>query len=126
MGTAEDEAKARDDLERVKTENLLKQQEQDRALEEYRKQQEQNKMVADEPAVANWPDDGFQATPQSGMDRVAGALRVGQAGDVAFARDLLNSGQAPLGSLSTADQAADGAKESAVGSRTAKPALGLG
>ena len=126
MGTAEDEAKARDDLERVKTENLLKQQEQDRALEEYRKQQEQNKMVADEPAVANWPDDGFQATPQSGMDRVAGALRVGQAGDVAFARDLLSSGQAPLGGVGKSEETGAGAQESAAGSRAAKPALGLG
>ena len=53
MGTAEDEARARDDFERVKTENLLKAAEQARALEEYRKQQEaakqqgQSKMVAD-------------------------------------------------------------------------------
>jgi hypothetical protein len=84
-------------------------------------------MVADpESAVANWPDDGFQAAPQTGMDKVAGALRVGQAGDLAFARDLMNSGQAPLSGVAKPDPAAKGAQETAAGSRAAKPALGLG
>jgi hypothetical protein len=86
-------------------------------------------MVADPEQVApNWPDDGFQAAPQTGLDRLAGVARVGKAGDVAFARDLLNSGQAPLGSASTPSQIADGAKEQTgtAGARGAKPALGLG
>jgi hypothetical protein len=129
MGTAEDEAKARDELERVRTENAIREMERQRALEEYRKQQEQqqNKMVADPGAGgAAWPDNEVQAGPQTGVDKVAGALRVGRAGDVAFARDLLNTGQAPLGGVNAPDQAADGAKESTAGSRAAKPALGLG
>ncbi|RZT16992.1 hypothetical protein EV649_4529 [Kribbella sp. VKM Ac-2569] len=84
-------------------------------------------MVADPAAGGvSWPDNEVQAAPQTGMDKVAGALRVGQAGDVAFARDLLNSGQAPLGGVAKPEQAADGAKESPAGSRAAKPALGLG
>jgi hypothetical protein len=126
MGTQEEEAKALADLERVRTENAirdLQRQEELRKLQE----QQQNKMVAD-PAVggAAWPDNEVQAGPQTGMDKVAGALGVGHAGDVAFARKLLNSGQAPLGTVNTPEQTADGAKESAAGSRAAKPALGLG
>ncbi|TCC15358.1 hypothetical protein [Kribbella sindirgiensis] len=105
-------------------------------LEDFRKAEEarnaaeaasKGKMVADpEAAAPSWPDDGMQAVPQTGLDKVAGALRVGQAGDVAFARDLLNSGQAPLGGVAKQEPAADGAKEGAAGARSAKPALGLG
>ncbi|GAA3115057.1 hypothetical protein JOF29_003797 [Kribbella aluminosa] len=125
MGTQEEEAKALADLERVRTENAIRDMQRQEELKKL--QEQQNKMVAD-PGVGGvaWPDNEVQARPQTGMDKVAGALRVGQAGDLAFARDLLNSGQPPLGSVNTPDQATDGAKESAAGTPTAKPALGLG
>lgn len=109
----------------MRTENAIKEMQRQEELRKLQEQQ-QNKMAADEPAVASWPDDGFQPSPQTGMDRVAGALRVGKAGDAAFARDLLNSGQAPLGGVSKPESAADGVRENAAGSRAAKPALGLG
>ncbi|MFF0267814.1 hypothetical protein [Kribbella sp. NPDC004536] len=108
-------------------------------LEDFRKAEEarkaaeaakQGKMVADpEEAAPNWPDDGFQAAQPSRMDKVAGALGVGPAGDVALAQRLLNGGQTPLGSVSPSAQqaqSADGAKESTAGTHAAKPALGLG
>lgn len=105
-------------------------------LEDFRKAEEarkaaeaasKGKMVTDpEAAAPSWPDDGMQAVPQTGLDKVAGALGVGHAGDIAFARNLLNSGQAPLGGVTKQEPAADGAKESAAGARSAKPALGLG
>jgi hypothetical protein len=136
MGTADEEElykrQQMDERLRVQEQTRLQQE----ALAKFREEQERKaaeeaakkgNMVADpEPVVANWPDDGFQAVPQTGMDKVAGALRVGQAGDVAFARDLLNSGQAPLGGVSKPEGTDAGAQESATGSRGAKPALGLG
>ncbi|MFI5694944.1 hypothetical protein ACIA58_24030 [Kribbella sp. NPDC051586] len=126
MGTTEEEAAA---MDRINQEAIKREVErmQAEAARKAAEQQNQNKMVADPGAggVA-WPDNEVQTGPQTGMDKVAGALRVGQAGDVAFARDLLNSGQAPLGGVSKTDQAADGAKESTAGARAAKPALGLG
>ncbi|TDW22217.1 hypothetical protein [Kribbella kalugense] len=125
MGTTAEEQAA---LDRINQESIAREAARLAAEDAARKaaEQKQGNMVAGEPAVANWPDDGFQAAPQSGMDKVAGALRVGQAGDVAFARDLLNSGQAPLGGVSKPEGTAAGAQESGAGSRAAKPALGLG
>jgi hypothetical protein len=128
MGTAEEEAAARAELERVRTENAVREMQRQRELEEYRKQQEQqnNNMVAD-PGTAGsaWPDSEVQAPP-TGLDKVAGALRVGKAGDAAFAHDLLNSGQAPLGGVGKPEAGGDGAREHAGGTRAANPALGLG
>ena len=128
MGTAEDEAKARDELERVRTENAIREMERQRALEEYRKQQEQQgKMVADpEPAVANWPDDGFQAAAPGRLDGVKAALAIGAPGDAALAAKLLNTGHAPAGSAAPT-ASADGAKEQVRGASPARatgPALG--
>ncbi|WUJ69920.1 hypothetical protein OG809_33080 [Kribbella soli] len=128
MGTAEDEARARDELERVRTENAVREMERQRALEEYRKQQEQqNKMVADpETAGANWPDDGFQADQPGRLDGVKAALAVGAPGDAALAAKLLNTGHAPAGSAAPA-ASADGAKEPVGGASPARatgPALG--
>ncbi|WP_432874517.1 hypothetical protein ACQPYH_22295 [Kribbella sp. CA-245084] len=126
MGTTEEEAAA---LDRITQEAIKREVErmQAEATRKAAEQQNQNNMVADPGAGgAAWPDNEVQTGPQTGMDKVAGALRVGQAGDVAFARDLLNSGQAPLGGVNKPDQAADGAKESTAGARAAKPALGLG
>ncbi|TDO52099.1 hypothetical protein EV651_118119 [Kribbella sp. VKM Ac-2571] len=127
MGTAEEEAAA---LAKIQQEGIQREIAREiaeinrKAAEEAAKGQGQ--MVADPGAGgAGWPDNEVQAAPQTGLDKVAGALGVGHAGDVAFARDLLNSGQAPLGGVAKPDEAADGAKESA-GSRAAKPALGLG
>ncbi|MEV4262338.1 hypothetical protein [Kribbella sp. NPDC049584] len=121
MGTAEDEARARDELERVRTENAIKEMERQRALEEYRKQQEQqNKMVADpEPVVASWPDDGFQADQPGRLDAVKGALGIGAPGDAALAAKLLNTGHAPAGSAAPA-ASADGAKEQTGGASPAR------
>ena len=128
MGTAEDEARARDELERVRTENAIKEMERQRALEEYRKQQaQQGKMVADpESPVANWPDDGFQAAAPGRLDGVKAALAIGAPGDAALAAKLLNTGHAPAGSAAPA-ASADGAKEqtgSASPVRAAGAALG--
>ena len=136
MGDANDEElyKRQQMDERLRVQEQTRQQQE--ALAKFRQEEaarkaaeeaNKSKMVADpEPAVANWPDNEVQAAPQTGLGKVAGALRVGQAGDVAFARDLLNSGQAPLGGVAKPESAADGAKESAAGARAAKPALGLG
>lgn len=137
MGDANDEEMAKRAMmdERLRVEEQTRKQQE--ALAAYRAEQarqaaeaakNKGNMVADpEPAVPNWPDDGFQAAPQTGVDKVAGALGVGHAGDVRFARDLLNSGQAPLsGVAAKPEPTVDGAKESAAGSRAAKPALGLG
>ena len=130
MGTAEDEARARDDFERVKTENLLKAAEQARALEEYRKQQEaakqqgQSKMVADTGPAANWPD-GAVPAPPSTLDKVAGALRVGHAGDAAFAKQLLDAERRPVDGA-TAPGRLDGSKgriAGALNARGATPAV---
>ncbi|WP_319041393.1 hypothetical protein [Kribbella solani] len=146
MGDANEEELYKRQMEeerrRVEEETRRRAQELEdfRKAEEARKAAEEaakGKMVADPEQVApNWPDDGFQAAPQTGADRLAGALRVGEAGDVAFARDLLNNGQTPLGRVSTPgagtadasapEQATDGARESAAGNRSSKPALGLG
>lgn len=129
MGTGSEEADALDkiiqdgirrEVERMQAEAARK------AAEEAAKAQGQNNMAADGPATVGWPDNEVQAAPQTGVDRVAGALGVGHAGDVAFARNLLNNGQAPLGSVSRPEESSAGAKESTAGSRSAKPALGLG
>ncbi|MGW7687200.1 hypothetical protein ACWGID_41045 [Kribbella sp. NPDC054772] len=108
MGDASDEARARDDLERVKTENLLNTARQQAELAELRRKQAEeaakNKMVADpEQAAPNWPDDGFQEAPGR-LDWVKGALGVGAAGDAAFVHRLLNDGRPPA-SDAVADKA---------------------
>ncbi|TCC07635.1 hypothetical protein [Kribbella soli] len=137
MGTEnEEELYKRQQMdERLRVEEQTRKQQE--ALAKFREEEAARKaaedaakkvnMVADpESAVANWPDDGFQAAAPGRLDGVKGALGIGAAGDVAFARDLLNSGQAPLGGVAQPEPTADGAKESAAGSRAAKPALGLG
>jgi hypothetical protein len=138
MGTAEEEARARQALDRVETENRIKAMEQARALEEYRKQQEaakaaeaaakgQNKMTADAPAAVGWPDNEVQ-TPPSRLDAVAGALGVGKAGDAAFAKELLDGERRPVGDGSGQQPGSrlDGAKErlgAALNSRGAASAV---
>lgn len=90
----------------------MQRQEELRKLQE---QQNQNKMVADGPTAIGWPDNEVQS-PASAMDKVAGALRVGQAGDASFAKQLLDTerrtgdgaGAAAAGRL-------DGAKERVAG-----------
>ena len=94
-----------------------------KAAEEAAKKQ--GNMVADPGVGAGWPDGEVQAT-QTGLDKVAGALGVGHAGDVALAHKLLTGGQTPLGSVSAPAQSAGGTKESTAEPRAAKPALGLG
>jgi hypothetical protein len=126
MGTQEEEAAA---MDRIIQESIKREAERLAAEEAARKaaeQQGQNSMVADGAATVGWPDNEVEQKPQSGLGKVAGALRVGKEGDVAFARDLLNSGQAPLGSATGPAASADGAKDQAAGARAAKPALGLG
>ncbi|MGW6194913.1 hypothetical protein ACWF0M_02090 [Kribbella sp. NPDC055110] len=131
MGDANEEAKAKEDLIRTGHKNQESHRKAGDAVKKHREgEAKKGKMVADEPAAvtapaANWPGNEVPATPGV-RDQLAGALRVGQAGDVAFARDLLNSGQAPLGGVAKPEQTAAGAKESTAGSRAAKPALGLG
>jgi hypothetical protein len=125
MGTQEEEAAARAELERVRTENAIKAMQREEELRKLREQEGQNSMVGDAPAVA-WPDSEAQAAPST-RDKVAGALRVGEAGDAAFARDLLNSGQVPLSGAKAPAAGADGAREqTGAGQQAGKPALGLG
>jgi hypothetical protein len=82
-------------------------------------------MIADEPAVPGWPDDGFQATPGR-LDAVKGALGIG---DAAFASRLLNDGRPPAAGA-VRDQGSaqtDGAKDRVAGAlttHTARPAMG--
>ncbi len=131
MGDANEEAKAKEDLIRKGHENQEKFRKAGDAVKKRREDAaKKGKMVADEPApatspAATWPDNEVPATPGV-RDQLAGALRVGQAGDAAFARDLLNSGQAPLGGVAKSEPTVDGAKESVAGSRAVKPALGRG
>ncbi|GAA1595827.1 hypothetical protein GCM10009742_48280 [Kribbella karoonensis] len=124
MGTQEEEAAALAELERVRTENAIKEMQRAEELRKLQEQQ-QNKMVADGRPAVSWPDNEVQAAPGA-LDKVAGALRVGKAGDAAFAHDLLSSGQTPLGGVSKPEQGADGARQQQARGRAANPALGLG
>ncbi|HEY3558815.1 MAG TPA: hypothetical protein VGL05_15190 [Kribbella sp.] len=127
MGTQEEEAAALAELERVRTENAIKEMQRQEELRKLQEQQ-QNKMVADPGTAVGWPDNEVQAPP-GGLDKVAGALRVGKAGDAAFAHDLLNSGQPPLSGVGKPEDgvaSTAGAREQTSGTRAAKPALGLG
>ncbi|MEU4389732.1 hypothetical protein [Kribbella sp. NPDC023855] len=129
MGDQSDEAKARDELERVRTENQLKKMQRDedmRKLHEQQQQQQGNMVASPQATGQGWPDNEVQQ-PVSRLDAVAGALRVGKAGDAAFAKSLLDSGQPRAGSA-PAEQttAADGAKSKvtgALGVRSTKPAF---
>lgn len=130
MGDEPDEANAMNDFERVKTENLLKHDQRDADLAEWRaaeaaKNQGQSSMTAGGTA-AGWPDNEVHSAPGR-LDAVAGALRVGKAGDAAFAKKLLDSGQAPAGGRGTpAGEQTDGAKarlSGALGVRGATPAV---
>ncbi|TDD26142.1 hypothetical protein E1218_13780 [Kribbella turkmenica] len=124
MGTQEEEAAARAELERVRTENAIKAMQREEELRKLREQEGQSSMVGDAPAA--WPDGEMQGAPST-RDKVAGALRVGRAGDAAFARDLLNSGQVPLSGAEAPVAGGDGAREqSGAGRHVGKPALGLG
>jgi len=128
MGTAEEEAKALAELERVRTENAIKEMQRQEELRKLQEQQNnQNKMVADPQAVGQgWPDNEVRA-PQGNLSKVAGALGVGEAGDLALARKLLDADRRPAGAA--ADQAgvqADGAQartSGAAGVRVGKPAF---
>jgi hypothetical protein len=132
MGTREEEAAAMDRIqqEAIKREVERMQAEAARkAAEEAAKKaaEQQGKMVADPGAGGMaWPDDEAAVPAQSGRDKITGALGVGHAGDVAFARNLLSSGQPPLSGAVKPETATDGAKERASGARSANPALGLG
>lgn len=130
MGTADEEAKARLEIERAA---MNRQAEALKAAEAARKAAEeaaknQNKMVAAEPQTAGqgWPDNEVQEPPGK-LSQVAGALGVGKAGDLALAKQLLDAERRP-GSGTVADQAGaqnDGAKArtSTAGIRAAKPAF---
>ncbi|WP_329476906.1 hypothetical protein OG558_34930 [Kribbella sp. NBC_01510] len=112
MGTQEEEARALAELERVRTENAIKEMQRQEELRKLQEQQNQNKMVADGPAAIGWPDNEVQAPP-SRLDAVKGALGVGAPGDAAFAGRLLNDGRPPATDAvaDTAGVQTDGAKE---------------
>ncbi|MEV5961362.1 hypothetical protein AB0L70_06325 [Kribbella sp. NPDC051952] len=125
MGTQEEEAKALAELERVRTENAIKEMQRQEELRKLQEQQNQNKMVADDPSVASWPADGVQETPGR-LDGVKAALGIGAPGDAALAAKLLNSAHAPAGST-VPEHSGDGAKEQTggvTGGRTTSAALG--
>jgi hypothetical protein len=109
MGTQEEEARARAEMERVRTENAVKAMQREEEMRKLREQQ-QNKMVATDPQASGqgWPDNEVRQAPGR-LESVAGALGVGKAGDAALAKRLLDSGQAPAGSGKSAAgaQAAD-------------------
>ncbi|MDX6280811.1 MAG: hypothetical protein QOH03_1882 [Kribbellaceae bacterium] len=124
MGTQEEEAKARAELERVRTENAIKAMQREEEMRKLREQQ-QNKMVADAPQSTGqgWPDNEVQSAPGR-LTQIAGSLGVGKAGDAAFAKALLDSGQARPGSGGGATEQADGPKaKGALGVRSTKPAF---
>jgi hypothetical protein len=129
MGTQEEEAKALAELERVRTENAIREMQRQEELRKLQEQQNQNKMVADpEPVVANWPDDGFQAAAPGRLDGVKGALGIGAAGDAALASRLLNDGRPPAADAVAGRPGAEGGgvKErlgAALGAGIAKPAV---
>ncbi|NEA30844.1 hypothetical protein [Streptomyces sp. SID13031] len=109
MGTQGEEAAARAELERVRTENAIKAMQREEEMRRLRDQQ-QNKMVATDPQASGqgWPDNEVRTAPGR-LDSVAGVLGVGKAGDAAFAKRLLESGQAPAGSGKAASGAQAGA-----------------
>ena len=144
MGTQEDEARTRQEQQQRETQSRLDFIQRQKEMADRQADAEaaakkaaedalvngtgSGQMIAAEPAVANWPDDGFQAAPeQSGpLAAVKGALGIGADGDAALAARLLNSGQAPLGSASAPTKGTDGAKEGIAGASAAKPAFGIG
>ena len=79
MGTQEEEARALAELERVRTENAIKEMQRQEELRKLQEQQNQNKLVADGPAAIGWPDNEVQAPP-SRLDAAKGALGVGAPG----------------------------------------------
>jgi hypothetical protein len=103
MGDANDEELAKRHLEEVRRQTEENTRRQQEALAKYREEQarkaaeeaaKKGNMVADpEPAVANWPDDGFQAAAPGRLDGIKGALGIGAAGDAALASRLLNDGR---------------------------------
>jgi hypothetical protein len=122
MGTQEEEAKALAELERVRTENAIKEMERQAELKKLQEQQGQNRMVAAEPVVANWPDDGFQAAPGR-MDAAKAALGIGAAGDAAFAKRLLEGERRAPGAAGEAGPGRPGGtKERLVGALSPRPA----
>jgi hypothetical protein len=129
MGTQEEEARALAELERVRTENAIREMQRQEELRKLQEQQNQNKMVADpEPVAANWPDDGFQAAAPGRLDGVKGALGIGAAGDAALASRLLNDGRPPAANAVAGRPGAEGGgvKErlgAALGAGIAKPAV---
>lgn len=127
MGTQEEEAAA---LDRIHQEAVAREAAAIKAAEDAAKASGQSSMVAAEPQTTGqgWPDNEVQAAPGK-LSQAAGALGVGQAGDVAFAKKLLDSERG--GSASDqAGQRPDGAKDGAKGRATgglgvqaAKPAF---
>jgi hypothetical protein len=125
VGTADEEAKARLEIERAA---MNRQAEAIKAAEDAKKAAEaadnQNEMVAVEPQTAGqgWPDTEVQTQPGT-LSQVAGVLR-GEAGDLALARRLL--AERPPGTGVSANRAGvqtDGAKAKTSGVRVARPAF---
>jgi hypothetical protein len=124
MGDANDEELYKRQMmdEKLRVEEATRKQQE--ALAKLREEQEQARkaaedaakkgnMVADEPTVPNWPDNGYQATPPGRLDAMKGALGIGEPGDAAFVSRLLNEGRPPAAGA-VADKAeaqTDGAKE---------------
>ncbi|GAB2615738.1 hypothetical protein [Kribbella endophytica] len=102
MGDAKDEEAAKNDLERVKTENTVKKEQRDADLKKYR--DGQGNMVAAEPT--GWPVAEAKSGP---VTAIAGKLGIGKAGDLALAKQLLDSERRPTGN-STTKSRADGAR----------------
>jgi hypothetical protein len=144
MGTREEEALARQEQQQRETQARLdfirRQQEmaeRQRLQEEADRKAAEDKlvngtgsgnMVADEPATANWPDDGFQGAAPGRLDGVKGALGIGGAGDAALASRLLNDGRPPAADAVAGRPGAEGGgiKErlgTALGAGVAKPAV---
>ena len=61
MGTQEEEARALAELERIRTENAIREMQRQEELRKLQEQQNQNKMVADGSAGVGWPDNEVQA-----------------------------------------------------------------
>ncbi len=120
MGDANEEEKAKNDLERVRTENAIKQMQRDEEMRKLREQQQkQGNMVADPSAGVGWPDNEV-TSPGGPVTEVAGKLGIGRAGDLALARKLLDADRRPADAQPTSSRG-DGAK-ARIGAALSRPA----
>lgn len=134
MGDQNEEAEAWNAIQRAETERQIREMERAAERERLQQQQEggQSNMAAEtpgQPVGGPWTEVSAQPEKPGLMSTVAGKLGVGAAGDLAFAKQLLDSERSTGAGADGAkpDGAkADGAKDrmgSAVGTGSMRPAF---